>query len=92
MGTYYSAAYCQKVALQSQNATETAKNVTTSDLITGGGTKYYLVEFDNTLDGHHYRIQVEAYSGNIVDTSEMVNGQVINRDENGNIIGSTAVE
>jgi uncharacterized membrane protein YkoI len=62
-------------ALSSVGAGDSAANVSTSDLITGGGTLYYLVEFD--LTGAHYRVMVDAINGGIIDVIESVDGEVI---------------
>lgn len=79
----WSAADCTANALASVGAGDSAKNVTTSDLIEGGGTFYYLVEFD--LDAAHYRVQVDATDGVIIDVTEIVNGKIQQYNEDGTV-------
>ncbi len=67
---------CIYNAKSSTGAGDSATNVTCSDLITGGGTLYYIVEFD--LTGAHFRVMVDAIDGGIIDVTESVNGEVIN--------------
>ncbi|MBO7673896.1 MAG: hypothetical protein J6S63_02660, partial [Atopobiaceae bacterium] len=67
---------CIYNAKSSTGAGDSATNVTSSDLITGGGTLYYIVEFD--LTGAHFRVMVDAIDGGIIDVTESVNGEVIN--------------
>lgn len=79
----WSAADCTANALAAVGAGNSAKNVTTSDLIEGGGTFYYLVEFD--LDAAHYRVQVDATNGVIIDVMESVDGKVQQYNEDGTV-------
>jgi hypothetical protein len=75
MTAQFSKDQCTYNALSSVGAGDSAANVSTSDLITGGGTLYYLVEFD--LTGAHYRVMVDAINGGIIDVMESVDGEVI---------------
>lgn len=79
----WSASACTTNALASVGAGDQAKNVSTSDLIEGGGTFYYLVEFD--LDSAHYRVQVDATDGGIIDVMETVDGKVQQYNDDGTI-------
>ena len=72
---------CKHVGAGGQAKGE-AKNVKTSDLITGGGTKYYVVDFD--LGDVHYTVNVDVVGGNVI-SAEMSHGGVRQLlDENGN--------
>lgn len=81
---------CVANALASVGAGDSATNVSTSDLITGGGTEYYLVEFD--LDDTHFRVQVDAFDGTIIDVTESVDGYALNYDDEGNVINTTELD
>lgn len=85
----FSKGACTANALASVGAGDSATNVTTSERITGGGTDYYLVEFD--LDNTHFRVQVDALDGTIIDVTEIVDGVAVNYDENGNVMNTTEV-
>lgn len=76
MNAQFSKDQCTYNALSSVGAGDMAANVNTSDLIMGGGTLYYLVEFD--LTGTHYRVMVDAIDGGIIDVTESIDGEVIN--------------
>ena len=81
---------CTQIALDAMGAGGQAKgeaaNVSTSDLITGGGTIYYKVEFD--LGDAHYEVQVDAISGGVIGASEVFGGIENLLDANGNVISS----
>lgn len=81
---------CTQIALDAMGAGGQAKgeaaNVSTSDLITGGGTIYYRVEFD--LGDAHYEVQVDAISGGVISASEVFGGIENLLDANGNVISS----
>ncbi len=64
-----------------------AQNVKTSDLITGGGTKYYVVDFD--LGDVHYSVNVNVVDGNVISAEESHAGvrQLLN--ENGEAVEGT---
>ena len=59
-----------------------AQNVKTSDLITGGGTKYYIVDFD--MDGTHYTVNVDVVDGHVISAEKAESGTRQLLDENGN--------
>lgn len=86
----FSKSDCTYNALASVGASGSATNVTTSDRITGGGTDYYIVEFD--LSEAHYRVQVDAYDGTVIDVTESVDGVARNYDDEGNIISYTDLD
>ena len=50
--------------------------------ITGGGTKYYKVEFDK--DGAHWEVQVDAIGGNVVSGMSTTDSHQTTYDANGN--------
>ena len=64
-----------------------ALNLSSSDLIEGGGTKYYTVDFD--LGDVHYNVQVDAIQGNVISASETFNGQQQLLDENAEPVEGT---
>ena len=64
-----------------------ALNLTSSELIEGGGTKYYTVDFD--LGDVHYNVQVDAIQGNVISASETFNGQQQLLDENAEPVDGT---
>ena len=67
---------CEHVGANGQ-----AQNVRAGDLVTGGGTKYYVVEFD--FNGTHYSVSVDAVGGSVISAEQSGNGtrQLLN--ENG---------
>ena len=67
---------CEHVGANGQ-----AQNVKTSNLITGGGTKYYVVDFD--FNGAHYSVSVNVVDGNVISADKVESGtrQLLN--ENG---------
>ena len=76
MEAQFSKDQCIYNATSSTGAGDAATNLTCSDLIDGGGTLYYIVEYD--LTGSHYRVMVDATDGGIIDVMESVDGEVIN--------------
>ena len=72
---------CKRVGAGGQAKGE-AKNVKTSDLITGGGTKYYVVDFD--LGDVHYTVNVNVVEGTIISAEQSHGGVRQLLDENGN--------
>lgn len=81
---------CTANALASVGAGDCATGVSTSDRITGGGTDYYIVEFD--LGQTHFRVMVDAFDGSIIDVTESVNGMALNYDEDGNVMNTTPLD
>lgn len=67
-----------------------ANNVKTSDLITGGGTKYYYVELD--LDGAHYKVKVDALDAIVLEIVETADGIENTYDGDWNLLISTEAE
>lgn len=71
-------------------ATGPANNLTCSELITGGGTKYYYVEFD--LGEAHYTVKVDAIDGVVLEIVERVDNIENTFDANHNLITSQTIE
>lgn len=91
MTANYGAESCIQIACDYAGAGGQAKgsamNVSCSDLITGGGTLYYVVDFD--LGDVHYNVQVDAVDGNVISGSETFNGTEQLLDEEGDPVPNT---
>lgn len=91
MTANYGADSCIQIACDYAGAGGQAKgpalNLSCSNLITGGGTLYYNVDFD--LGDVHYNVQVDAIDGNVISASEAFNGTQQLLDENGEAIPNT---
>lgn len=72
MTAQYTRSECEGIALDSVDAGGNARNVTSSGPTTGGGTVYYMVDFD--LNNIHYSVEVDAIGGNVINVTETDNG------------------
>ena len=90
----YSADQCMQIACDYVGAGGQAKgpalNLRCSNLIDGGGTRYYKVNLD--LGDVHYEVQVDALSGKVIsgDATHMGTRNLL--DDNGDIIEGTGVQ
>ena len=89
----YSKDQCTEIATKAMGAGGQAKgdpiDLKTSDLIDGGGTLYYVVEFK--LGDASYQVQVDAIEGKVINATETV-GNVENiLDANGNVQSSREI-
>lgn len=64
-----------------------ALDTTTKGPITGGGTIYYVIDFD--LGAAHYSIQVDAIDGDVISGTEILDGTQRLLDEDGNVVPGT---
>lgn len=74
----YTKEQCTAMATEAMGAggqaTGPALNLVTSDLITGGGTQYYYVEYD--LGSAHYKVKVDAIEGRVSEIVETIDGTI----------------
>ena len=90
----YSRDECIAIATDAMGAGGQAKgpanNISSTDLIEGGGTLYCVVEFD--LGDVHYTVTVDAVDGGVINSSETFNGVERMLDEDGVPIEGSAQE
>jgi predicted small lipoprotein YifL len=67
-----------------------ANNVTVSGPTEGGGTTYYVVEFD--LGDVHYSVNVDATDGHVYNATQVFNGQQMAVEDDGTPIEGTEVD
>ena len=91
MNDNYGADGCIQIACDYAGAGGQAKgpalNLSCSGLINGGGTLYYVVDFD--LGDVHYQVQVDAIDGNVISGVQTFNGTQQLLDDEGNPIENT---
>ncbi len=89
----YSKEQCTDIATKAMGAGGQAKgdpiDLKTSDLINGGGTLYYNVEFN--LGEAKYQVQVDAIEGSVISASETTGNIESILDANGNVVSSREI-
>lgn len=91
---YFGKEECMQIATDAMGAggqaTGPANDLESSDLITGGGTKYYLVEYN--LGEAHYCVKVDAIDGIVLEIVETIDGIENTYDADHNLLISQEIE